>query len=58
MSADVFTAITTKELGVSKNPVGQQATVADPTGGTTTDAEARAAIVAIIDRLQAFGFIE
>lgn len=58
MSADVFTAITTKELGVSKNPVGQQATVADATGGANIDAEARVAINLIIDRLQAFGFIE
>lgn len=37
---------------------GTQATlIADPTGGTTTDAEARTAINAIIDALQAFGIV-
>ena len=35
----------------------QGATVADPTGGSTVDAEARTAINAIIDRLQAHGLI-
>lgn len=33
------------------------ALIADPTEGTTIDAEARAAIVAIIDALQAFGIV-
>ena len=41
--------------GVS--PVDQPATVADATGGSTTDAEARAAINAVIDRLQELGLI-
>lgn len=31
------------------------AKIADPTGGTTADAEARTAIAAIIDALEAFG---
>lgn len=35
----------------------QAVLIADPTGGTTTDAEARTAINAIIDALQAFGIV-
>ena len=38
-------------------PVDQPATVADPAGGGTQDAEARTAINAIIDRLQELGLI-
>ena len=38
-------------------PVDQPATVADPTGGSTIDAEARTAIGLIIDRLQELGLI-
>ena len=38
-------------------PVDQPATVADPTGGGTIDAEARTAIQTIIDRLQELGLI-
>ena len=38
-------------------PVDQPATVADAAGGSTTDAEARAAINAVIDRLQELGLI-
>jgi hypothetical protein len=38
-------------------PVDQPATVTDPTGGGTIDAEARTAINAIIDRLQELGLI-
>lgn len=41
----------------SASPVGQQANIADPTGGGTEDAEARAAINAILDLLQAFGLM-
>lgn len=36
----------------------QQPSIADPTGGTTTDAEARTAIAAIIDALEAVGILE
>lgn len=36
----------------------RQAAVADPTGGTTVDAEARAAIAAILARLRAHGLID
>lgn len=35
----------------------QAAEISDPTGGTTTDAEARAAVNSIIDALQAFGIV-
>lgn len=35
----------------------QIATITDPTGGATTDTEARAAIADIIDALQAAGII-
>lgn len=35
----------------------QQTTIADPSGGATQDAEARTAIAAIIDALQAHGLI-
>lgn len=35
----------------------QQSTIADPSGGVTQDAEARTAINAIIDALQAHGLI-
>ena len=38
-------------------PVDQPATVADPTGGSTIDTEARTAIIALIDRLQELGLI-
>jgi len=38
-------------------PVNQPETVADPSGGTTVDSEARTAINAIIDRLQELGLI-
>lgn len=35
----------------------QASVIADPSGGATTDAEARAAINDIIDALQAFGIV-
>ena len=38
-------------------PVDQPATVTDPSGGVTQDAEARTAIIAVIDRLQELGLI-
>jgi hypothetical protein len=49
---------TTALLGFyGATPVDQPATVTDPTGGGTIDAEARTAIEAIIDRLQELGLI-
>jgi len=54
MNGEVVPSLTTKEFGLSKNPVGQQATVADPTDLATSIN----AIKALIDRLQEFGFIE
>jgi len=48
----------TDELGFfGATPVDQPATVADPSGGGTVDTEARAAIAAVIDRLQELGLI-
>lgn len=48
----------TDELGFfGAAPVDQPATVADPSGGSTVDTEARAAIAAVIDRLQEVGLI-
>ena len=49
---------TTSLLGFyGVTPVDQPATVTDPTGGGTQDAEARTAISDIIDRLQELGLI-
>lgn len=48
----------TDELGFfGATPVDQPATVSDPSGGSTVDTEARAAIAAVIDRLQELGLI-
>lgn len=48
----------TDELGFfGATPVDQPAAVADPSGGSTVDTEARAAIGAVIDRLQELGLI-
>lgn len=49
---------TTQLLGFyGVTPVDQPATITDPSGGGTQDAEARAAINALIDRLQELGLI-
>jgi hypothetical protein len=46
----------TQKLGFfGATPVVQQATINDPTGGTTVDAEARTAIGLILDRLDTYG---
>lgn len=42
---------------VIANAAAAEAVIADPAGGATTDAEARTAINAIIDALQAFGIV-
>jgi hypothetical protein len=53
-----FGGASTDELGFfGATPVDQPATVADPSGGSTVDTEARAAIAAVIDRLQELGLI-
>lgn len=36
-------------------PAGQQANIADPAGGVTEDVQARTAIAAILDVLEAYG---
>ena len=49
---------TDQKLGFfGKTPVDRPATVTDPSGGLTVDAEARVAISALIDRLQEIGLI-
>ena len=46
------------KLGVgAATPVGSQTTIANATGGATVDAEARAAVNAVIARLKTFGII-
>ena len=53
-----FGGASTDELGFfGATPVDQPATVADPSGGSTVDTEARAAIAAVIDRLQELGLM-
>ena len=37
-------------------PVVQQSSIADPSGGTTVDSQARTAVISILDVLDAFGF--
>lgn len=50
--------IDTKRIS-GKNIVGApQPTIQDPSGGATVDAEARQAIMELIDTLQALGFIK
>jgi len=51
------TATTQKQAWFDATPVVQQASIADPSGGATIDAEARTAIIALITRLETYGFI-
>ncbi|MGE3414191.1 MAG: hypothetical protein AB7L91_18455 [Dehalococcoidia bacterium] len=44
-------------FGLGVTPAAAQTNIADPTGGATTDAEARAAIADILDVLEAFGLM-
>ena len=39
------------------DPAAQHGAIADPSGGATVDAEARTAIIAILDALQTTGII-
>jgi|SRR3990167_3051158 len=49
---------TAQKIGFyNATPVDQPATISDPTGGITQDAEARTAINTLIDRLQELGLI-
>jgi len=49
---------TDQKLGFfGETPVDQPATITDPAGGETIDAQARTAINALIDRLQELGLI-
>ena len=53
-----FGTATTELLAFyNATPVNQPATVSDPSGGGTQDAEARTSIDALIDRLQELGLI-
>lgn len=48
---------TTQKIGFfNVTPVAQQANIADPSGGSTIDTQARSAINSILDVLDAFGF--
>lgn len=58
MSVDVFASLATKEFGLSKSPIGQQANIPFPSGGINQDLEARVVTVRVINRLQNIGFIE
>lgn len=50
--------VSSTEVGFyTTDPIARQAGVADPAGGVTVDAEARAAISAIITRLENVGLI-
>lgn len=44
------------KFGLGLTPIARRSHVADPSGGATTDAEARTAINAILATLEAFGF--
>lgn len=46
----------TTSFGLGVTPATQQANIAQPTGGSTVDAEARGAINSILSVLDTFGF--
>jgi hypothetical protein len=49
--------VATEAFGLSLAPVARKSAITAPTGGATTDAEARTAINAIITVLEQFGFV-
>ena len=53
----IGTAIDQKLAVFGVTPIVQGASISDPSGGDPVDSQARTAINAIIDRLQAFGII-
>ena len=53
----IGTATDQKLAFFGDTPVDQPATIADPSGGVTQDAEARTAVNTLIDRLQELGLI-
>ena len=57
LTSATVTTLRATNFGLDLTPIARQSTISDPAGGATVDAEARAAIATIIDRLQAFGFI-
>lgn len=57
VSVTIADAATEYRVAGTKVVGAQGATISDPTGGTVQDSEARTAINAIIDRLQAHGLI-
>lgn len=54
-SAGTFSHTGTKIGFFDVDPVAQQASIADPSGGLTVDAQARSAINSILDVLAAYG---
>ena len=52
----IGTAIGQKLAFLGQTPIIRQSKINDPTGGTTTDSQARTAIALIIDVLENFGF--
>ena len=53
----IGTATTQKLAFYNATPIVQGASIADPAGGATVDAEARTAITALISRIEALGLI-
>lgn len=56
-NCDFYTPrLSAENFGLGLEPIARRSHVADPSGGGTIDSEARAAISAILDTLEAFGF--
>lgn len=49
--------VQTDTFGVGQTPVARRTAITAPTGGATVDAESRAAINAIITRLEELGLV-
>lgn len=58
MATTQYKFVQTKKFGVDKTAVVAQTKIVDPTGGATIDTQSRAAIVSILDLLEAFGLMK